>query len=155
MNAERKAGETVLGFDFGTRRIGVALGETVTGSARALMALPARAGTPPWSDIARLIAEWRPARLVVGLPHHLDGREAPLAARARAFAAELGQRSGLPLAFWDEALSTEAARESLAEKRRSGARQGRDNRWRDELNAAAAREILQGWLAENTQSEGP
>ncbi|MGH8162240.1 MAG: Holliday junction resolvase RuvX [Gammaproteobacteria bacterium] len=141
----RSAGETVLGFDFGTRRIGVAVGETVTGSARALMALATeRNGTPPWRDIEALISEWRPGRLVVGLPQHLDGREAPLATAARAFADELARRSARPVVLWNEALSTEGAREALAEQRRSGSRRAD----RDMLNAQAACEILKGWLAE-------
>lgn len=135
----------MLGFDFGTRRIGVAVGETVTGSARALTALAAeRNGTPPWRDIEALVSEWRPGRLIVGLPRHLDGREAPLAAAVRDFADELARRSARPVALWNEALSTESARETLAEHRRAGSRRTD----RDTLNAQAACEILKGWLAE-------
>ncbi len=137
----------MLGFDYGRLRIGVAVGETVTGSARALTALHSGSETkPPWQEIEDLVASWRPARLVVGLPHHLDGRESPLGVPVREFAAELGRRSKLPVALWDEALSTEAARETLAGQRRAGARRAD----RDRLNAQAACEILQGWLAENT-----
>lgn len=136
--------ETVLAFDFGTQRIGVAVGETVTGSARPLTALH-HGAEPPWREIEELVATWRPARLVVGLPRRLDGSEPPLAARVRAFAAELGRRNNLPVVLWNEALSTEAARETLAERRRAGARRA----GRDQLNAQAACEILQGWLTEN------
>ncbi len=146
---------TVMGFDYGHKRIGAAVGETVTGSARGLKALHATAdGTPPWSAIAALLDEWRPVPgwgdpqpriLVVGLPRHLDGRDAPLAASARDFAGELARRSGLSVALCDEALSTEAARDRLAERRAAGARRAT----RDDLNAEAACQILQTWLAEN------
>ncbi|MGH8161258.1 MAG: Holliday junction resolvase RuvX [Gammaproteobacteria bacterium] len=136
----------VLGFDYGTKRIGVAVGETVTGSARGLKALHTTAdGSPPWDDIAALLDEWRPADLVVGLPRHLDGRDSPLASSARAFATELERRSSLPVALCDEALSTEAARARLAERRKTGARRAT----RDDLNAEAACRILQTWLTEN------
>ncbi|MGH8225471.1 MAG: Holliday junction resolvase RuvX, partial [Gammaproteobacteria bacterium] len=146
MHKSEGVGETVLGFDYGTQRIGVAVGETVTGSARALTALHTGSeAKPPWPEIEDLLATWRPARLVVGLPQHLDGRESPLGAAARTFAAELGQRSKRPVSLWNEALSTEAARETLADRRRAGARRAD----RDRLNAQAACEILQGWLAEN------
>lgn len=137
--------ETILGFDYGRRRIGVAVGETLTGAARALTTVTvARSGEIPWREIETIVADWQSSRLVVGLPRHLDGREAPLAAAARAFAAELGRRTNVPVSLWNEALSTEAARETLARKRRTGHRRG----GRDLLNAEAAREILAGWLGE-------
>lgn len=134
---------TVLAFDYGTQRIGVAVGETVTGSARPLTALR-HGAEPPWPEIEQLVAAWRPACLVVGLPRRLDGSESPLTAAARAFATELGRRSNRPVALWNEALSTEAARETLAERRRAGGRRAD----RDKLNAQAACEILRGWLTE-------
>ena len=134
-----------MGFDFGRRRIGIAVGETLTGSARPLATLRVSAhGVPPWDELEALVATWRPARLVVGLPCHLDGREAPLAVAAREFAEQLGRRTNCRASLWNEALSTEAARASLATGRQSGARRTD----RDRLNAEAAREILSGWLAE-------
>lgn len=136
--------ETILGFDYGRRRIGVAVGETLAHSTRPLTALHARRdGGAPWEQIETLVAQWRPARIVVGLPRHLDGREAPLAAEVRNFAAELTRRTGCPVEFGDEALSTEAARARLA-----GSRRGRRDQARDRLNAEAAREILAAWLEE-------
>lgn len=137
--------ETTLGFDFGRRRIGVAVGETLTGAARALTTVAvARSGEIPWGEIETLVADWRPARLVVGLPRHLDGTEAPFAAAVRAFAAELQRRTNVPTRLWNEALTTEAARRAVAGGRRAGRRRG----GRDRLNAEAAREILAGWLGE-------
>lgn len=138
--------ETVLGFDFGSRRIGVAVGETLTGAARALRAVSvAPGGAVPWGEIEAVVADWRPARLVVGLPCRLDGTEGPLARAARAFAAELERRASVPTTLWNEALSTEAAREAVARGRRAGRGRG----GRDRLNAEAARELLSGWLGEN------
>lgn len=138
-------GNRVLGFDYGRRRIGVAVGETLTGMARALTTLRVpRSLETPWADIDALVGDWAPARLVVGVPHHLDGTEGELAAAARLFATELGRRTGLSVALWNEALSTEAAREAVAAERKRGARRG----GRDRVNAEAAREILAGWLGE-------
>lgn len=134
----------MLGFDYGRRRIGIAVGETLTRSARALVTVHAdRRGTPPWKRLETLVAEWRPGRLVVGLPCHLDGREAQIAATVRAFSVELARRTGRPVALWNEALSTEAARAGLA----AGNGGTRGDKGRDRLNAEAAREILSGWLA--------
>lgn len=121
------------------------MGETLAGSCRPLTAIEARGGQIPWIDIDRLIKDWRPARVIVGLPRHLDGRESPLGTEARAFAEELGHRHGRPVELWDEALSTEAARNELAHRRSAGGR--RTDRRR--LNAEAAREILCGWISEH------
>lgn len=137
--------ETVLGFDFGRRRIGVAVGETLTGSARALATLPVHGGTPPWNRLESLVAEWRPARLVIGIPLHLDGGESALADAARHFAAELERRTGRAVSLWNEALSTEAAKASLNER----SRKARGRRDRELLDAEAARTILAGWLNES------
>ena len=135
---------TVLGFDYGQRYIGIAVGQTLTGSCRALKSIIVPAGGKlPWNDIEALCREWQPARVIVGLPCHLDGSEGELAKSARSFAEELGRRTQCPVTLWNEALSTEAAREALAEeRRRSNTRRG----GRSRLNAEAARTILEGWL---------
>jgi len=137
--------ETFLGFDYGKRRIGVAVGESLTRSARALQTIEVPRGSAiPWARIERLVTEWKPAGVVVGVPHHLDGTEAALGEAARAFAGEVTRRTGRTAHLWNEALSTEAAREAVAESRRRGSRRG----GRDRLNAEAARAILEGWLRE-------
>jgi putative Holliday junction resolvase len=135
---------TVLGFDYGQRFIGIAVGQTLTGSCRALKSIIVPTGGElPWKEIEALCAEWQPARVIVGLPCHLDGSEGELAKAARSFADQLGHRTHCPVTLWNEALSTEAAREALAEERRRGnARRG----GRSRLNAEAARTILEGWL---------
>lgn len=136
---------TVLGFDYGRRYIGIAVGQTLTGSSRALKGLPVPAsGELPWPDIEAVCREWAPARLVVGLPCHLDGTEGEFAREARRFADALGERLQRPVSLWNEALSTEAARERLAAERQEGHTRRPD---RARLNAEAARTILEGWLA--------
>lgn len=100
---------TLLGFDFGTRRIGVAVGQTLTGNPRPLTTLRATDGQPDWTAIGRLMESWRPVQLVVGLPVNMDGSEHALAATVRAFAAELHRRFGLPVDMIDERLSSHEA----------------------------------------------
>ena len=80
------ASETLLGFDFGTKSIGVAVGQQLTGTARALAALKAQDGIPDWNLIGKLLKEWQPDYVVVGLPLNMDGTEQPLTDRARKFA---------------------------------------------------------------------
>jgi putative Holliday junction resolvase len=98
--------EVVLGFDFGTRRIGVAIGNTVTRRARALTVIDAQDNAARWRAIARLIREWSPARLVVGLPRHPDGTPHEMTARCEKFARQLAGRYGLPVAGVDERYSS-------------------------------------------------
>lgn len=132
--------ECVLAFDYGTRHIGVAVGQSVTGNAAPLAALPARDGVPRWEQIGALIEEWQPRRLVVGLPLNMDGSESELAARARKFANRLHGRFGLPVALWDERLSSFEARGHLLERGRRDFRAGGV----DSLSAVL---ILESWFA--------
>lgn len=133
---------TVLAFDFGTRRIGVAVGNTLTRAAHALATIDAADAAKRFAAIAALIDEWRPARLVVGLPLHADGTEHPTSARARAFARELERRHAIPVALVDERWTTQIARGELAAAGRGGRA---DRGARDRV---AARIILQAWLDE-------
>lgn len=130
---------TVLGFDFGTRRIGVAIGNTLTGTARPLALLPTRDGAPDWDAIARLVAEWKPARLLVGLPLNMDGSESESSTRARSFSRKLGGRMVLPVDLVDERLSSFEARGELA---REGHRHGKPA-----VDAVAAMLLVEQWLA--------
>ncbi|MBZ2188895.1 Holliday junction resolvase RuvX [Alcanivorax sp. JB21] len=113
--------QTVLGFDFGTGKIGVATGQSVTGTATPLSALRARDGIPDWAAVAQLIAEWQPDVLVVGLPLNMDATESDLSRRTRKFAGRLKGRFGKPVALVDERLSTREARDRLGEAYRGGA----------------------------------
>jgi len=104
---------TVLAFDFGTRRIGVAIGELMLGQARPLTVIDTEANDARFAAIGKLIAEWQPARLVVGLPLSLDGEAHAMTDRARRFARQLEGRYRLPLALVDERLTSTAAEERL------------------------------------------
>ena len=111
---------TFLAFDFGLRQIGVATGQTVTSTATALGVVDARAGAPQWHQIDKLIEEWQPDALVVGLPLNMDDSESEMSGLAREFADELRGRFGLAVHLADERLSS---REAQA---RGGARTDHD-----------------------------
>jgi putative Holliday junction resolvase len=107
---------TMLSFDFGTKSIGVAIGQQLTGTARPLTALKANDGVPDWNKIEALLKEWQPDRVVVGLPLNMDGSEQPLTVRARKFANRLHGRFGVQIELHDERLSTVEARAELFER---------------------------------------
>lgn len=134
------AGDLVLAFDFGTRRIGVAVGETLLGSARPLTTIDAADNMRRFDAIGRLIAEWQPACLVVGLPLALDGSEHEMTARSRRFANQLRGRFGLPVELADERLSSAIAEGRLAER---GAKPSRN---KAAIDSEAAAVILQTWF---------
>jgi putative Holliday junction resolvase len=104
---------TVLAFDFGTRQIGVAIGETAIGVAHPLTTIAARADRERFEAIRALLEEWRPVVCVVGLPTHADGAAHAMTARAMRFARELEIRFGLPVVCCDERFTTHAAAELL------------------------------------------
>jgi putative Holliday junction resolvase len=105
---------TVLAFDFGTRKIGVAVGNTMLRVAHPLTTIRAEASDKRFDAIAALVAEWHPSRLVVGRPLHDDGSEHEMTARAERFARQLEGRFGIPVARVDERFTTRTAAESLA-----------------------------------------
>src|SRR5690554_4382759 len=103
----------VIGFDFGTHSIGVAIGQTLTGTASPLSALKAKDGQPNWELVSKLFAEWQPDIVVVGLPLNMDGTEQPLTDLARKFANRIHGRFGIHVVLQDERLTTAAAKEDL------------------------------------------
>lgn len=107
---------TVLAFDFGEARIGVAVGETLTGSARALTTIAQTSNAGRFGAVAELIAQWRPGRLVVGLPRNDDGSEHALSARCRRFANQLQGRFHLPVMLVDERYSSLEAESALQQR---------------------------------------
>ncbi len=130
----------VLAFDFGTRRIGVAFGQELLGTARPVTMLPARDGIPDWQQIGRLLEEWRPDQVVVGLPLNMDGSENEMCARARKFGNRLHGRFHLPVTMVDERLTSfEAKGEVLAD-------QGARDFGRDGIDDLAAVLILETWF---------
>ncbi len=135
---------TVLGFDVGARRIGVAVGSAFGGGARAVAVVDVHAGGPDWPRIDALRREWCPDGLVVGDPMTLDGGDQPIRTFARAFARELRQRTGLPVVMVDERNTSQEAAARFAGERAEGRRRRRDAGM---LDAVAAALIVERWLA--------
>jgi len=129
--------QVVLGFDFGTRRIGVALGNSITRRARPLSVVAATPLPARWNAISAVLQEWQPTWIVVGLPRHPDGAQHEMTRRAQRFGNQLHGRYGLPVVFVDE-------RYSSAVLERAGSN-----------DADAAAVILQQWLDEQTEPGAP
>ena len=138
----------VLGFDFGKKRIGIATGDTVTGTAAPYGAISQTAQGIDWNAIERLIAQVKPEVLVVGSPRHADGTESALSGATDRFADELRGRAGLPVERCDEYGSSIEATQALRDARRAGTHTQRLQR--GDVDGAAAAIILQRWL----QAEG-
>ena len=135
---------TVLGFDVGARRIGVAVGSAFGSGARALDVIDVHGNGPDWAAIDRLRQEWRPDGLVVGDPMTLDGGDQPIRKRAHAFARELQARYKLPVVLVDERSSSVEAAQRFALDRAEGRKRRRDA---VALDAVAAAVIIERWLA--------
>jgi len=134
----------LLGFDFGIKRIGVAVGQELTRTARALETLHSPDGGPDWNGISRLIEQWQPDALVVGLPLNLDGSEHEISRLAQRFGNRLKGRYNLPVFTIDERLSSVEAERQLAE-------QGRFDK--AAVDREAARIILESWLAQQPDTD--
>ncbi|MEX0616103.1 MAG: Holliday junction resolvase RuvX [Methylophaga sp.] len=131
---------TVMGFDFGMKNIGVAVGQQLTGTASGLTALKARDGIPDWQQIAELIRQWQPRQLVVGLPLNMDGSEQQMTASARKFGNRLNNRFNIPVTWQDERLTTFEAVASM------GLRNKFQSAKRSDVDRLSAQIILQSWL---------
>ena len=139
-----RADGTVLGFDVGARRIGVAVGSTFGHGARALAVVDVHHDVIDWSAIDRLQREWRPDGFVVGDPMTLDGGDQPIRQRAHAFARELARRYQRPVVLVDERSSSVEAAQRFAVDRAEGRRRRKDA---VALDAVAAAVIVERWLA--------
>lgn len=128
----------ILGFDFGLRRIGVAVGQTLLGTATPITILRSCNGAPNWPGISHIIREWEPILLVVGMPTSADGAETPLTIATNTFIHSLKQRYFLPVDTIDERLSSYEAQ--FADIRRT--------KRNSQIDHIAAQIILQTWLAE-------
>jgi putative Holliday junction resolvase len=138
--APRATSTTILAFDFGTERVGAAVGDSAIGIAHPLTTIAATDKKNRYAAIAGLVEEWRPALLVVGLPAHLDGTEHEMSRLARKFARELNGRFSLPVELVDERLTSVAAESSLAEA-------GVERRKRKPvIDQVAAQHILQAYF---------
>ena len=135
---------TLLGFDYGRRRIGVAVAQELTGTASPLATVATmQSGKPDWGAIEKLVQTWRPDALVVGIPLNMDGTDQPLTHDARAFANTLKDQYNLPVFEVDERLTTKDARERLfAEGGYKALQTG-------QVDQVAAQLILQNWFATN------
>ena len=134
--------ETIVAFDFGLRRIGVAVGQNVTASANPLAAVRNTDSGPDWQAISNVVNEWHPSRLIVGMPLHEDGSPSEMGVPIKAFIAELG-RFELPVEQVDERYSSIEANEVLKSERAMGLR-GRINK--EAIDSVAAALIAERWL---------
>jgi len=137
---------SALGFDYGTQRIGVAFGQSLTGTARRVCVLKAKDGIPDWGQIETLISEWKPSVFVVGIPYNLDGSESGLMVRAIKFANRLNGRFHKPIYGMDERLSSVEATERWLEENK-GAKK------RAAIDDIAAQVILENWFSELAASK--
>jgi putative Holliday junction resolvase len=129
--------ETLLGFDYGAKRIGVAVGQTASSTSEALQTIQVRREKPDWDAIAKLVEDWEPSAFIVGMPSSkIHGKPAELAEVITRFMRQLGGRFSLPVYSIDERLSSAAA-----EQRGDVGQRG--------LDAIAAQIILESWLTEN------
>lgn len=136
-----------LAFDFGTKRIGVAVGSGGIAGATELQALSAKDGIPNWEAVGRLIEQWQPVTAVVGLPCNMDGSESEMTLRARKFGNRIKGRFSLPVHFVDERLTTRAAREEI------GSRRELDGMALSSLDTVAARLILEDWFRQQQAAQ--
>jgi len=132
----------IFSFDFGFRRIGIAVGQTLTSTASALE-IVSHGQKPDWSAIDRLVKEWKPALLLVGLPLGAEGEETNMSKAARSFGAALHKRYAAEVDYIDERLTSRVAESRFAEQRAAGARRRKDS---DQVDAIAAQIICENWL---------
>lgn len=131
---------TALSFDYGLRSIGVSYGQSLTGTAQPLAPLKARDGIPDWQIIERLIEEWKPSILVIGLPLNMDDSESELSTRARKFGNRLKGRFGMSIDFMDERLTSFEAKQDAKAQGHKG------DYKKDPIDSLAAQIILEDWF---------
>ena len=134
--------QTVMGFDFGTQKMGMACGNSLSGTAQPLAIFPMRDGIPDWDKLEKLIAEWKPNACVVGLPLNMDDSESELSARARKFARRLRHRLNISVWMVDERLTTREARNSLLSYQQQG--HGK----KTNADSLAATMLIESWFRE-------
>jgi len=134
-----------IAFDFGMKRIGVAIGQMLTKTARPLDVIHAKNGIPNWTIVTQLIKKWAPNGLIVGIPLNMDGSQQPLSQSAYQFANELKERFSIPVHSVDERLTTKAAREKLFTQ---GGYKALQN---GQVDSVAAQLILQNWFADQIE----
>jgi putative Holliday junction resolvase len=133
---------TTIAFDYGTKSIGLAVGQTITGTASPLSAIKANDGIPDWQVIGNIFEEWQPQNLLVGLPLNMDGTEQEITQRARKFANRLHGRFGLPIFTYDERLSSVDAKARLFELG------GYKKLTKEKVDSVSACLIYESWILE-------
>lgn len=128
--------KTILAFDFGMKRIGVAIGDTVSHSSKPLTTLNARDGIPSWDEITNLIFKWKVDMIVVGMPYNLDGSTQEITRCARKFSNRIRGRFNIPVETIDERLTSKIAKQTLSQK----------NKKHYSIDSVAASIILEAWL---------
>ena len=136
----KPAVRTVMGFDFGLKRIGLATGQTITGTASPLTTLQASNQKPDWESIEAHIRQWKPDALIVGIPYLLDGGESDITRAARNFCKQLERRFNLPVYTIDESLSSFEAQQQLSQDMKIAKHN------KHEIDKMAAAIIVQSWL---------
>lgn len=136
---------TIIGFDFGKKYIGVAVGQEITGSASPLGSIKANDGIPHWDSLASYLKEWQPDLIIVGLPLNMDGSEQQLTKDAKKFGNRISGRFGLNVEFQDERLTTADAKEQLF------SRGGYKNLKKDNIDAESARLIIESFFEQSYQ----
>lgn len=134
---------SIMGFDFGTKRTGIAMGQRITQTANGIGCISARDGIPNWEQLDKLVQEWQPHAFVVGLPINMDGTASEMSRRANKFSNRLNARYRIPSFTIDERLSTFAAKEEAKSQGHKGHYKS------DPVDALAAQYILESWFSEN------
>lgn len=147
MTSDQTKQLTALAFDYGTKKIGVAVGQSITKTASPLAVLPARDGIPDWDTIEKLIQEWQPSLFVIGMPFNMDGSENNMTVRAQKFLQRLNGRFNLPCYSIDERLSSREAKEI---RRNMAEAHGKSYNERDVIDSISAQLILENWFASDT-----
>jgi putative Holliday junction resolvase len=137
---------TAIAFDFGTKRIGVAVGQSITGTASPLSILSARDGVPDWKVLEKLVKEWRPAVFIIGMPFNMDGSENEMTSLAQKFLQRLQSRFNIPCFSIDERLSSREARDI---KKQFADQQGKKYKDKEAIDSFAAQLILENWFSVN------
>lgn len=141
---ERNRPTSLLAIDFGTKRIGLATGSLLTGTASPLETIASSSEGPDWQRLQKLIAEWSPDVIALGLPRNSDGSDSEMTAIVTRFAAELRTRCGIPVEFVDERYTSAEAEALLKEQRRQGIRNKKLRK--EDVDAVAAQLIAESWL---------
>lgn len=140
----------VIAFDFGLKRTGVAVGNTITGSATPECTLISKDDKPNWDGISKLFEEWRPTQIVVGMPTELDGNENPIKPRIDRFCNQIQGRYNIPVDQENEQFTSIEAAQRLKQLRQSGRKQKVS---KDEVDKIAAAIILENWMQKNAFRE--